>query len=171
MNVRTCKLGDLPRVIHIERTCFGPDSYSVTTFLAHVFRDRRGLLVIENDEGRIVGYVLARVGLRWLGIHRGGITSIAVEPTCRRCGAGTALLSSALDYLRSSGVEEADLEVNVRNRAAQSLYQSFGFVQSRLLPDYYGPGADGLKMTLDMREAAGSGHGAHPSGAHRFPHA
>jgi ribosomal-protein-alanine N-acetyltransferase len=168
MSVRTCKLADLPRVIQIERTCFGPDSYSVTTFLAHVFRDRKGLLVIENDEGRVVGYVLARVGLRWLGIHRGGITSIAVDPAHRRSGAGTALLAAALDYLRSNGVEEADLEVNVSNRAAHSLYQSFGFVQSRLLPDYYGPGADGLKMTLDMHEAATSR--APASGAHRFPH-
>ena len=168
MSVRTCRLGDLPRVVQIERTCFGPEAYGVTTFLAHVFRDRKGLLVIDNDEGRVVGYILARVGLRWLGIHRGGITSVAVDPAHRRCGAGAALLAAALDYLRSNGVEEADLEVNVSNRAAHSLYQGFGFVQSRILPDYYGPGSDGLKMTLDMREAATSR--APASGAHRFPH-
>jgi len=151
MTIRSCALRDLPHILRIERTSFGQEAYSITTFLAHVMRDRRGLLVVEDEEGRIAGYVLSRVGLRWLGVRRGGITSIAVEPRCRRRGFGRALMAAALDYLRDNGVEEADLEVNVCNRAAQSLYQAFGFVQSRLLPHYYGPDDNGLKMVLDMR--------------------
>ena len=151
MKIRRCTLGDLPHILRIERTSFGKEAYSVTTFLAHVMRDRRGLLVVEDEEGRVVGYVLSRVGLRWLGVRRGGVTSIAVDPRCRRRGFGRALVAAALDYLRDSGVEEADLEVNVGNRAAQSLYQAFGFVQSRLLPHYYGLDENGLKMVLDMR--------------------
>jgi ribosomal-protein-alanine N-acetyltransferase len=151
MRIRSCALRDLPHILRIERTSFGKDAYSVTTFLAHVMRDRKGLLVVEDEEERIAGYVLSRVGLRWLGVRRGGITSIAVDPRHRRRGFGRALMAAALDYLRDSGVEEADLEVNVCNRAAQSLYQAFGFVQSRLLPHYYGLDENGLKMVLDMR--------------------
>ena len=60
-------------------------------------------------------------------------------------------MAAALEYLRGHGVRHADLEVNVANRAAQSLYESFGFVQSRLLPHYYGPNSDGLKVVLDLR--------------------
>ncbi|HUU54907.1 MAG TPA: N-acetyltransferase [Armatimonadota bacterium] len=167
MRIRTCTLRDLPRVVRIERTSFGQEAYSVTTFLAHVLRDRRGLLVAEDEEGRIVGYALSRAGLRWLGVRRGGITSIAVDPPHRRRGFGRALMAAALDYLRDSGVEEADLEVNVGNRAAQSLYQAFGFVQSRLLPHYYGLDENGLKMVLDMRPSSATHRAAQAGGAHR----
>ncbi len=151
--VRKFVLSDLADIIRIERTSFGPESYSVTTFLAHIFRDRKGLLVAVDDDRHVVGYVLVRTGLRWLGVKRGGITSIAVGPANRRRGFGRALMAAALRYLGDNGVDEADLEVNVSNRAAQSLYESFGFVQSRVLPEYYGPAGDGLKMVLDLRRA------------------
>ena len=151
MKIRRFSLSDLGRVVRIERASFGPEAYSLTTFLAHLFRDRKGLFVAEDGDGAVVGYVLARVGLRWLGVRRGGITSIAVGPAHRRRGFGRALMAAALRHLQESGVEEADLEVKVANRAAQSLYQACGFVQSRLLPQYYGEGGDGLKMMLDMR--------------------
>ena len=167
MRIRNCTLRDLPRIVRIERTSFGQEAYSVTTFLAHVVRDRRGLLVAEDEEERIAGYVLSRVGLRWLGVRRGGITSIAVDPRCRRRGFGRALMAAALDHLRDSGVEEADLEVNVCNRAAQSLYQAFGFVQSRLLPHYYGLDQNGLKMVLNMRHAPARHTAAQAAGTHR----
>ena len=156
MKVRKFALSDLSQVVRIERVCFGPEAYSVTTFLAHVFRDRKGLFVAEDDDGRVVGYVVVRVGLRWLGARRGGITSIAVDPAHRRRGFGRLLMGAGLDHLRSVGVGEADLEVNVANRAAQSLYGAFGFVQSRLLPHYYGPAGDGLRMVLDLRRAEGA---------------
>jgi ribosomal-protein-alanine N-acetyltransferase len=153
MRVRRLALSDLADVVRIERASFGPEAYSVMTFLAHVFRDRKGLFVAEDDDGRAVGYVLVRIGLRWLGVRRGGITSIAVDPSHRRRGFGRALMAAALAHLKSNGVDEADLEVNVVNRAAQSLYGASGFVQSRLLPDYYGAGGDGLKMVLDLRRS------------------
>ena len=151
MLVRKLKLSDLAEVVRIERASFGRESYSAITFLAHLVRDRKGLFVAEDADGHVTGYVVARVGLRWLGARRGGITSIAVAPSHRRRGFGRALMAAALAYLRSCQVQEADLEVNVVNRAAQSLYEAFGFVQSCLLPSYYGAQGDGLRMALDLR--------------------
>jgi len=150
LTIRRFRVGDLPRVLQIERVSFGPDSYSASTFLAHVFRDRKGLLVAENEQGKIVGYALVRVGLGWIGGKKGGITSLAVDPVHRRRGIGRALLGHALHYLREHNVQEADLEVNIANRAAQSLYESYGFRRSRLLPDYYGENRDGVKMVLEL---------------------
>jgi ribosomal protein S18 acetylase RimI-like enzyme len=167
MKVRRATFGDLPDVVRIERASFAGKGCSVTTFLAHVLRDRKGLLVGEDDTGRVIGYALARVGLRWLGVRRGGVTSIAVDPQHRRRGIGRALMAAALEHLRSQGVAEADLEVSVANRAAQSLYEAFGFVQCQLLPHYYGPNADGIKMALNMRDATISGRAAGARGAQR----
>lgn len=151
MLIRRFRLSDLPRVLRIERMSFGPDAYSASTFLAHVFRDRRGLFLAEDERGEVLGYAMARLGLGWIGVRRGGITSIAVHPAQRRKGIGRALMERALAHLREHHVEEADLEVNVANGAAQSLYESFGFRRSRLLPDYYGARRDGIRMVLDLR--------------------
>ena len=148
--VRRLRVGDLPRVLRIERASFGPDAYSASTFMAHVLRDRKGLFVAQDEGGRITGYVLIRVGLGWIGAKRGGITSIAVDPAYRRQGVGRALIARAIEHLREHGVDEADLEVGVTNRPAQALYEALGFRRTRLLPDYYGENRDGIKMILEM---------------------
>ena len=157
--IRRFHMADLPRVMQIERASFGSEGYSSATFLAHAFRDRKGFLVAEDGPGQVVGYVLARLGLPWLGPKKGGITSIAVVPAQRRQGLGRTLMQAALAYLREHHTEQADLEVHVTNLAAQSLYESVGFKRAKVLPHYYGPNRDGLRMVLDLTrtgETAGS---------------
>jgi ribosomal protein S18 acetylase RimI-like enzyme len=88
-----------------------------------------------------------------LGERKGGITSIAVAPVHRRQGIGRELLQFALTHLRAQHVAKADLEVNVANRAAQSLYESLGFRSCRVLPHYYGLNRDGLQMELNLTES------------------
>ncbi len=151
MTIRRLKLTDLPRVMRIERDSFAEVGYSTTTFLGHLLRDRRHSLVAEDAQGDVVGYALVRMNLGWLGMRKGGITSIAVDPRRRRSGIGRALMVGALEQLAEHGAEEADLEVEANNRAAQSLYEAFGFRQSRLLPHYYGPDRDGIKMIADLK--------------------
>ncbi len=153
MIVRRLRVGDLFSVLRIERACFRDEGYGVTTFLAHLFRDRNGSFVVEDDGGAVVGYTLARLSLGWVGRRHGGITSIAVAPAHRRQGIGRKLMERALQYLHEHHVEEADLEVRANNGAAQSLYESFGFRRASLLPHYYGQSADGLRMVLDLRAA------------------
>lgn len=152
IRIRKFHLADLPRVMRIERASFGSEGYSSATFLAHLLRDRKGFLIAEDDSHQVLGYALVRMGLPWLGPRKGGLTSIAVAPTQRRQGIGRILMKAALSHLRERHAEQADLEVNVNNRAAQSLYESFGFTRSKLLPNYYGQGRDGLQMILDLTQ-------------------
>lgn len=151
ISVRRHRLTDLPQVMRIERASFGAEGYGSSTFLAHAFRDRGGFYVAQDEQGQVVGYVLVRLGLPWLGPRRGGITSVAVAPAHRRQGVGRALMCAALAHLQQRHAERADLEVSVTNRAAQSLYESLGFKRAKLLPDYYGLNRDGLQMVLDLR--------------------
>lgn len=151
MKIRKLGMADLPQVMRIERASFGAVGYSSTTFLAHVLRDRKHSFVAEDEGGAVVGYTLVRLNLGWLGGRRGGITSIAVDPPRRRRGTGRALMARALDYLAEQGVEEADLEVETSNRAAQSLYEVVGFRRARLLPHYYGPDRDGMEMVAELK--------------------
>lgn len=147
------RVGDVARVLRVERVSFGATGSSATTFVAHLLRDRKNSFVAENEEGEVIGYALVRMGLGWLGSRRGGITSIAVDPPHRRQGAGRALMASALAHLAEHGVEEADLEVEVDNGAAQSLYEASGFRRASVLPDYYGSDRDGLRMVVDPRQS------------------
>ncbi len=106
MKIRKFGLADLPQVMRVERASFGAASYSSTTFLAHVFRDRKHSFVAEDERGAVVGYALVRMNLGWLGARRGGITSLAVDPPRRRRGTGRALMVQALEYLAEQGVGE-----------------------------------------------------------------
>jgi len=167
MNIRRGRLRDLVNLLRLERAAFGKEALSPTTFVGHLLRDRRSIFVAEDDQGNVLGYALVRLSLGWPTPKRGGITSIAVAPAHRRQGVGRALLRNAIELLQEHQVVEADLEVSVTNRAAQSLYESLGFRRARLLPSYYGANRDGLKMVLPLAPKAespgrdGGGDGRH----------
>ncbi len=157
--IRGFRLSDLPVVMRIERASFRSEGYSAATFLAYAFRDRKGFFVAEDDSHQVIGYVLARKSPSWLGPRRGGITSIAVAAAQRRQGIGRALMHTALAYLKAHRAREADLEVSVSNRAAQSLYEMLGFRQAKLLPNYYGQNRDGLRMIVDLAQVEVASNG------------
>jgi len=54
---------------------------------------------------------------------------MAVEASWRGKGIGAALMTAALEWARSAGVEKVSLEVYPSNVAAVSLYRRFGFVE------------------------------------------
>ncbi|MCV2361213.1 GNAT family N-acetyltransferase [Paucibacter sp. TC2R-5] len=59
-----------------------------------------------------------------------------VCPHARRSGAGRALLLAAHDYAASAGVARLDLTTARTNLAAQSLYESLGWVQDQIFLAY-----------------------------------
>jgi ribosomal protein S18 acetylase RimI-like enzyme len=83
---------------------------------------------------------------------RRGVTarlySLAVSPEHRGKGLGRTLLCHCLDVLRGEHVEVVALEVAADNVPAIALYESLGFLKTRRLTDYYGPGEDGWRMRL-----------------------
>src|SRR5207244_11032525 len=65
------------------------------------------------------------------------ITTIGVHPEYRRQGIGDQLFSALMEEALSRGVRRASLEVRESNRAAQSLYESYGFVPIARRRQYY----------------------------------
>jgi ribosomal protein S18 acetylase RimI-like enzyme len=84
-----------------------------------------GVFVAE-EEGAVVGYVTTRVD----PFSRiGRIPNLAVDPSARGQGTGTALIHHALAWLRERGMAMAKIETLVQNERGQALYPRFGFVE------------------------------------------
>lgn len=83
----------------------------------------------------------------------GEILSVAVDEKARNNGVGKALLSHALGYLKTKGVDKVFLEVAVDNVAAIALYRGAGFEDLYVRKDYYndhGHGVDALILVKNI---------------------
>lgn len=102
-------------------------------------------VVEEGTKPQIVGYICL-----WVLEDELHINNIAVHPQFRQQGIAQRLLSYALELGRKRGVKSAVLEVRASNRAAQALYEKFGFKVVGVRRRYYThPTEDALIMRKD----------------------
>jgi ribosomal protein S18 acetylase RimI-like enzyme len=87
--------------------------------VAHLIADAPGALIVAVDADVLVGSVIAG----WNG-WRGSIYRIAVAPSHRRRGVGTALLSAAVARLTALGARRMDAIVIKADRHARSFWDS-----------------------------------------------
>jgi ribosomal-protein-alanine N-acetyltransferase len=144
IEIRAAVRADLLDVFRIEKRSFDqPWPYAAF----EQFLGSPGFLVAEDDT--IVGYVVADTVDRG-GIRIGHIKDIAVAPTRRGEGIGRTLLSRGITTLASAGVSRIKLEVRPSNRAAQALYEAFGFEAHHVRPSYYDDGEDARVMVYQL---------------------
>jgi L-phenylalanine/L-methionine N-acetyltransferase len=93
-------------------------------FRTSVTSDRARYLALEGD--RVIGDIGVEREEHPVTRHVATI-GMMVAPEWRGRGIGTALLESAIDWCRRSGVEKIELSVYPDNDAARALYAKFGF--------------------------------------------
>ena len=109
--------------------------------------------VVEDDAGRVMGH---------LGMHQAHPRApdvveigMGVLAEARGRGAGSALLSAALEHARATGVHRVELEVFPENGRAIGLYAKHGFVVEGLKRERWprrdGTRRDSLVMALILR--------------------
>jgi ribosomal protein S18 acetylase RimI-like enzyme len=110
----------------------GNPEQGYSRFLEHQLKDDHvAVFVAESrDSAGVVGYVYA--GLEpasWKELREaaGFIHDVAVDPAARRGGVATALLHTAIDWLRSKGAPRVVLWTAQRNDDAQALFARIGF--------------------------------------------
>jgi ribosomal-protein-alanine N-acetyltransferase len=105
------------------------------------FFERAGVFaaIAYSDEKKAVGFVLC-----WLIEDQCDLLSMGVLADYRRDGVGQMLLDYALETARHMGAAHMALEVNVKNEAAQQLYEMQGFEKFSVRKDYYS-NADGTR--------------------------
>jgi ribosomal-protein-alanine N-acetyltransferase len=121
----------LRKVLAIESRVY-PRPWSASLFLSELAqRSTRSYIVARND-GEVVGYA----GMMFTGLEA-HITNIAVDPAWHGCKVGTRLLLSLVIEAIARGAETISLEVRVTNRAAQAMYEKFGFSVAGTRKGYY----------------------------------
>ncbi|HEY3935132.1 MAG TPA: ribosomal protein S18-alanine N-acetyltransferase [Gemmatimonadales bacterium] len=149
--LRPASRADLGALAELERAAFS-DPWTEEQ-LREAMSWPGAILIAADDETGLAGYVLARVV-----VDEGEILSIGTTPERRRRGIARRLLAAVLEKMRAAGARSAWLEVRVSNDAARTLYQSMGFVNAGVRPDYYRrPLEDALILRLDLDEAASAG--------------
>ena len=106
--------------------------------------------VAEDDDGRPVGFALAR--RRSPGF--GTLTDLYVSQDARRSGIGTELMARVVAAFRDLEVEHFDLDVQASNQVARSLYARWGLKDEVVIMT--GAVAD-LEARLGSQEASSFG--------------
>jgi [ribosomal protein S18]-alanine N-acetyltransferase len=141
--VRPMEKNDIDQIVEIEKKSFVAPWSKIMfeeTVLSPIFQG----LVIEQNKRTIVGYIVFYTA----GVEA-HIMNLATNPAERKQGYARQLLIHALEFFREKGVLECYLEVREHNRAAQRLYECFGFeVIGRRKKYYPETGEDALVMQL-----------------------
>jgi [ribosomal protein S18]-alanine N-acetyltransferase len=161
-------LESLSEILTVEEACFSAPwtrkmlegELSGNPF-AHflVARPRGGE---EASRQAILGYLCY-----WIVFEEVRLMNLAVIESMRHRGIARSLVCTALQTGLSQSAHRAVLEVRASNRAAQTLYQGFGFSQTAVRPKYYtNPVEDAVLMELDPIVVGGAGSAVHDEGGH-----
>lgn len=109
--------------------------------------------VAEDDKGRIVGYVLAKMEEDSEDNPHGHITSLAVKRSYRRLGLAQKLMEQAARAMvECFQAKYVSLHVRKSNRAALNLYMNtLHFTISEIEPKYYADGEDAYAMRRELK--------------------
>jgi peptide alpha-N-acetyltransferase len=127
-----------------------PENYNLKYYFYHILSWPQ-LLHVADDDGKIVGYVLAKMEdenpEERAAVH-GHITSISVLRSHRKLGLATKLMQAAHKAMQDVfDAEYVSLHVRVGNRAAFALYSStLGYDIHGTEEKYYADGEDAYDM-------------------------
>ena len=103
---------------------------------------------ISNDEYYVVGAVVGNINRKPQKIQ-GYIAMLAVEEEYRKRGLGRKMVELLMNtFKKSYRVNEISIETEVDNYAALGLYESFGFVRTKMYINYYFNANNAYKLKL-----------------------
>ena len=148
LRIRAVTEEDLPHIVRLDAKAFPADPYPFFVLRQLLTAFPEFLLVVEDGEKDLRGYVLATPphdAQSW-------ILSLGITPELRRQGLGRELMTRILGHLRAKGTHSVWLSVEPGNDSAVALYRSLGFVPEPRgpRPDYFGPGEHRLLMSLAL---------------------
>ena len=181
VSIRPANVNDL---IHMQMTnlwCL-PENYQMKYYFYHLLSWPQLLWVAQDYDGKIVGYVLAKMeetdsndeSQQQSATNQppphGHITSLAVLRTHRKRGIATALMRrSQIEMSKNFEAHYVSLHVRKSNRAAFHLYtQTLKFDIHAVEKGYYADGEDAYDMRYYFRNKDGTVRPESIAGKSRF---
>ncbi|XP_019499052.1 PREDICTED: N-alpha-acetyltransferase 10 [Hipposideros armiger] len=155
MNIRNARPEDLINVQHCNLLCL-PENYQMKYYFYHGLSWPQLSYIAEDENGKIVGYVLAKMEEDPDDVPHGHITSLAVKRSHRRLGLAQKLMDQASRAMMENfNAKYVSLHVRKSNRAALHLYfNTLNFQISEVEPKYYADGEDAYAMKRDLTQMA-----------------
>ena len=122
---------DLERVIEIENESF-TSVYNKEQYAYELEDNPCAHLYVIEQEDKIVGYIDF-----WITFESCQLTKIAVAPKHRGLGYACELLEFMFQFAQNESCEAVILEVRESNLIAQSLYESYDFIEINRRERYY----------------------------------
>ena len=149
VSIRRATVDDLLKMQQTNLLCL-PENYQFKYYIYHYLSLPALLHVAEDHNGKIVGYVLAKLEDEDIkpGEVQGHITSISVLRTYRRLGVASKLMTHAINMMQEYfDADFVSLHVRVSNRPALHLYhKNLGFDVRGVEKEYYADKEDAYKM-------------------------
>ena len=149
VSIRRATVEDLLKMQQTNLLCL-PENYQFKFYIYHYLSWPSLLHVAEDHNGKIVGYVLAKLEDEDVkqGEIQGHITSISVLRTYRRLGVASKLMTHAINMMQEYyDADYVSLHVRVSNRPALHLYHNnLGFDVKSVEKEYYADKEDAYKM-------------------------
>ena len=143
--IETISKNDVPRVAEIEKECFSVP-FTEVDILSYMENTIWHFLVAKSGD-EVIGYISFTVIL-----DECQIVNVAVDPSARKIGVGSLLLSHFLDYVKSKGASSIYLEVRESNAPAIGLYKKFGFGEIGISKNHYSkPTENAILMNLELK--------------------
>jgi ribosomal protein S18 acetylase RimI-like enzyme len=146
LSLRLATTDDLAQLLLLEQVCFEPYRRDTNRLIAATLKDvRREVWLVESTEKSVVAALCLRFPHQHVRIY-----SIAVDPQWRAFGLGNQLLQRALASACERGLNVLRLEVEAARMDLIHWYERNGFVQKKILPDFYGLNRPALQMQKNL---------------------
>ncbi|EPT24579.1 N-acetyltransferase family protein [Toxoplasma gondii ME49] len=125
-----------------------PENYIMKYYFFHAVSWPQLLSVSHDSQGKLVGYVLAKLEEDDPTDHHGHVTSVAVLRQSRKLGLASKLMNMTQHAMEEVfDADYASLHVRVTNRAAYSLYKhTLGYRIHDIDKEYYADKEDAFSM-------------------------
>jgi ribosomal protein S18 acetylase RimI-like enzyme len=141
VEVRVARLEEWRAVrdLRLRALADAPDAFGSTLEQERRYGEREWVEWISGWEDTTNRLFVAVDGDEWLGIAIGSRTSdeatahvysMWVDPTARRAGIGRRLVQEVVEWSRSTGARELELNVTATNPGAIAFYERMGFADA-----------------------------------------
>uniref|UniRef100_A0A2K5RUQ6 N-terminal amino-acid N(alpha)-acetyltransferase NatA n=1 Tax=Cebus imitator TaxID=2715852 RepID=A0A2K5RUQ6_CEBIM len=155
MNIRSVRPEDLMNMQHCNLLCL-PENYQMKYYFSHGLSWPQLSYIAEGENGKIVGYVLAKMEEDADDVPHGHITSLAVMRSHWHLGLAQKLMDQASRaMIENFNAKYVSLHVRKSNWAALHLYSNtLNFQVSEGEPKYYADGEDAFARKQDLTPMA-----------------